>query len=605
MRAPRAFPELSNLRGRWVVCWYPRVLPRDPEDVQPLVKVTVRDVHQTDVKRAFARPAVPLTALGQLRIGTLLEDGCSTHQVSLPLKTLRVVFGADCTTSDLRPLYRQLRPRPNWFVGVSLGGSALRLPLRGRGDLWIPGLEYFSRCYGRSQEVKRILLEYPWDQAEERLFAPVPADEAALVPADVSRWRIRYGSAASRLVPADAVFLAYVRHCLYAEARAKRLFPDLDIREPATAAEEAERRRKGIVLNVAPWFLGPVRLKVRGLPLADGGFLALRVDGSSAPTRPADLSIERLVASDDPLADPEDHADSGVDSDPTVSRRRRRVSADGLPVVGSQAPAWNAREAQLLDTDFEELAPRSDVRTVRFERHRGPAARVVSSPQPSRLSGAEPGGSDQDTGVALAFSPSVPQTEDVLRDVWNALQFFKEHHPACVRRVDWFTPESGFRSSLPLGFVRFRLDGPYTARQAYPWVRLQPRVRRPRGFVVIRVGVSGGSGSEGTRNLYLVEIQRRPKGRALEKFSGLVFALERHDDSVEALRAWVDVLRRELPPRRGVFASLLEDFEDCPGDAAVFPHISLDHDRVRQETGVRNALCKMGVPRAALERSSG
>ena len=553
-------------------------------------------MHQTDVKRAFARPAVPLTALGQLRIGTVLVDGCSTAEVALPSKTLRVVFSSDCTTPDLRPLYRQLRQRPDWFVRVALGGCALRLPLRGGGDHWIPGLEYFSRCYGRSQEVKRILLECPWDQAEERLFAPVPADEAADEAADVSTWRIRYGSAASRLVPADAVFLAYVRHCVYAEARAKRLYPDLDIRQPATAAEEASRRRLGIVLDVAPWFLGPVKLKVRGLPLADGGFLALRVDGSSAPAYPADLAIERLVASDDPSADP-DHADPGVDSDSTVRRRQRRISADGLRVVGSQAPAWNAQEAQLLDTDFDELTPRREVRTVRFERRRGPAPRVVSSRRPRQLSGAKRGGSDQDTGVALAFAPS-PQTKDVLRDVWKALQFFKERYPACVRTVDWFTPEAGFRSSLPLGFVRFRLDGPYRVRQAYPWVRLQPRVRRPRGFVVIRVGVSGGSGSEGTRHLYLVEIQRR----ALEKFPGLVFDLERRDDSVEALRAWVDALRRKLPLRRGVFASLLDD---CPGKAATYQHLSLDHDRVRQETGVRNALRKMGVPRAALERSTG
>ena len=118
--------------------------------------------------------------------------------------------------------------------------------------------------------------------------------------------------------------------------------------------------------------------------------------------------------------------------------------------------------------------------------------------------------------------------------------------------------------------------------------------------------MSRGAGQDGTRHLYLVEIERRPPPFALEKFSGLIFDLERHDDSVEVLRAWVDVLRHELPPCRGVFASLIED---CTGKAAVFPHISLDHDRVRQERGVRNALRKMGVPAAALvgdsERSTG
>ena len=30
------------------------------------------------------------------------------------------------------------------------------------------------------------------------------------------------------------------------------------------------------------------------------------------------------------------------------------------------------------------------------------------------------------------------------------MHFFKERYPACVRTVDWFTPDAGFRSSLPL-----------------------------------------------------------------------------------------------------------------------------------------------------------
>ena len=119
--------------------------------------------------------------------------------------------------------------------------------------------------------------------------------------------------------------------------------------------------------------------------------------------------------------------------------------------------------------------------------------------------------------------------------------------------------------------------------------------------------MSCGAGQDETRDLYLVEVERRPPPSALEKFSGLIFDLERQADSVEVLRDWVDVLRYGLPPRRGVFASLVKD---CPGKkAAIFPHISLDHDRVRQETGIRNALRKMGVPAAGLvgdsERSTG
>ena len=597
-RSPVYFPELRGLGRRCVVCWYRAVLPDSTEDVQPLVKVTVRDLDEPDSERVFRSATVPATALGQLRIGAILHDGRRIADFLLPARTLRVVFGHGCTTRNLPPLRRQLRARPEWFTGVGLGGFALRLPLRGRGDLWIPSLEYFSRCYGRSQEVKRILLSCPWDLVEERLFAPAYADEP---PAPLT-WRIRYGAAASRLVRADAVFLAYVRHCRYAEACAKRLYADLDVRQPETSAEEPSRRRRGIHLDVRPWFLGPVKLKVRGLPLANGGFLALRVDGASAPTYPVDLAIERLVASDDGSVTDADPVDPDLKPASKPAPARRRISADGLPLVAAKAPAWDSPEALLLDTEFEELLPCREVRTVRVERRRGPEARGVPAPDPRQLSGAERYGSDSDTGVALAFSPSSPASEDVLRRVWEVLQSFKVRYPACVRTVDWFTPTDGFQSSLPLGFVRFPLDGPYSSRPALPWVRLQPRVRRPRGFAVFRVGVSCGAGQDGTRHLYVVEVERRPPPSALEKFSGLIFDLERQADSVEVLRDWVDVLRYGLPPRRGVFASLVND---CPGGKAfVFPHISLDNDRVRQETGVRNVLRKMGVPAAALTGDS-
>ena len=89
-----------------------------------------------------------------------------------------------------------------------------------------------------------------------------------------------------------------------------------------------------------------------------------------------------------------------------------------------------------------------------------------------------------------------------------------------------------------------------------------------------------------------MEIERRPPVRTVEKFSGLIFDLERHGDSVEALCAWIDCLRRELPLAGASSASLLGD---PTVDAAIYQHLSPDHDRVRQETGVRNALRRMGV----------
>ena len=97
-----------------------------------------------------------------------------------------------------------------------------------------------------------------------------------------------------------------------------------------------------------------------------------------------------------------------VDVSPTVGVADGcRGGTPGCPsrsLASTSCRCWLTTAAAAREQPAEAVF--DEVRTVRVERRRGPEARGVPAPDPRQLSGAERYGSDSDTGVALAFSPS-------------------------------------------------------------------------------------------------------------------------------------------------------------------------------------------------------
>ena len=570
--------------GRWVVVWYRQVLPRrQGDDALPLVNIALRNLGPPDGAnwREFSRLDRPVTELGCLRLGTIVEDGRVIERVDLgPCRDFPVEFpegpGGGGLIKQSKELESLTADLPSWFAGVSLGGRALAFPLPGGGSLWIPCMEFFSRFYGRSQEIKRALLAYPWQWATECLIGAEPAEPVPTESAsDPQEWRVQFGWGAPRLVPDDAVFLAHLRYSPMTQRSARRLGAQMEAAHPTIASGS----REGVYLEVEPWFSGPADLRVGGYPLPDGGFLALRLEGGTDPSGPRVVRERRRPA----RVGPGGRRKTGAAS---VDVRSRGVVLDR-----DQHPPGRTRYRRLPDEPFEVLGKRQIVEDVPSDSSApvGVGASRVPVNADEALSTAEPSGSWGGVdSVVVSASP-----RSALRDLWDALRSLWKRYPKYILNLEGYDPSSGFvPDRIPL-FI-------HLAPKPFGAPRDSTRVDRqwdggatgiPAGMVA-RAIVADDRAPHGRRALYFVVVERgvTPEGRG-KKLEGLIFELPPDGSSGGQSLAWLTKLRRELVQTRGVFGS--EVYAACPGRPELFDYLPFKHRR-RGEPTVRNAFRKMG-----------
>ena len=572
-----ARPWTPPLKGRWIVVWYRQVLPRrQGDDTLPLVNIALRNLDPRPGADwcEFSRIDRPVTELGCLRLGTILENGRVNERIELgSTRDFPVHFPDDggpiMSSTELED---QTASLPSWFAGVSLEGRALVFPLPGSGSLWIQCMEFLSRFYGRSQEIKRVLLAYPWRWATECLIG---AEPAALGSAPVpDEWRVRFGWGERRLVPADAVFLAHLRYSPLTQRLARGLDEQTDVAHPRIVSAP----RDGVYLEVEPWFSGPAILRVSGFPLPDGGFLALRLDGGTDPEGP------RVVQERDRPARDRPGRPGGADA--ASSRRWSRLVA----LDRDRSPDRGSFHVPLPDQPFDVLGVPQSVDEVLSESSgaglgesapRGDAEAVAST--------AEPSGSARGVESAVVGAP----LRSLLRDVWDVLRDLRRRYPKRILSLYWYHPSRGFVFSRSPQLVSL---APPPSAPGTGGTRVDCGPRGGVGFralLVVRVVVADDPASSDIRALYIVEIERRltPDGDA-EKFPGWIFEIAPNDDPATRLDAWLTKLRADLVRSDGVLHRELR--LACPGRAAPFSH-SPARSGPSAESAVRNAFRKMGV----------
>ena len=570
--------------GRWIVVWYRQVLPRvGANHEQPLLNIAFRNLNALtasgNAPGEFVRVDRPVTELGQLRLGTIVCDGRVTERVQLEsTQDFSVVFPEG--GGPLRELTRLQIPTavlPPWFAGVSLGGHALAFPLSGGGCLWIPCLEFLSRFYGRSQEIKRILLMYPWSWARPRLIS---SEASGPVPASSSHvWRVRFGWYARRLVSGDAVFLAHLRHSPWTQRCARRLYRQMEQAHPAAASPQST----GVYLKVDPWFSGPAQLRVSGFPLPDGGFLALRLDGGSDPPGP------RIVRERDRRAPARvRRADRGNQGRRSPSRR----SPEALE--REQPPDRRSFHIPLPDPPFEVLGVPQLVNEVTAESSDLGARSSLLPPGDvdAVSSTAEPSGSGKGIESAIIHAPP----HGALRDVWNALCRLRELYPEQIFSVHWYYPSQGFVFSDSPRLVPL-MSVPPPGEPGFGWLSVDRGTEGGgvgvRALLVVRIVIRGDSSSGGGRTLYLVEIERRLTSRGEEEnLRGVIFEFEPNGDPAPQFARWLNELRADLVLTGASFLTQL--CAACLGRAVPLIY-SPAQSGVSGEHVLRRALRTMGV----------
>lgn len=579
VRLESALPRNDKDMLTW---WYCGIFKNSEAESQPNVLVAFRTLlNSGNLSDEVTYRRIPLTALGQVRVGTVWRNGLCQAEVSLDTATFTVDYTEgnwNLTSFHQASGERSLPPYPRIIYPLKYAKDRnwlLQFTLPSGGKLIIPCLEFFTRCYGRSAELRRVLTAYSWEVSrEKKLYAPI--DEAE----EPNKWKVKLRK---RLVDSDVIFLAHAKYNTYTELAAKSIYSQIEANyDPAD--------KQPAFIQVMPWFQGPAKLKAKGIWFDEGrSFLALQIDGCSQPDG-VPIECDRENANN--VLRPDESGEPGSAWAGTPERKHIKPP-EIIDLTGDVEPDPHALSVEIEDPAFEELGePRLVIKKIR-ERAQSSSGPRIKGTDALKFSSGEAHGSGHGVGYASIHSPPVLESQGVLRDMWNAILFVKKKRPDLIQSIEWFTFDDGYRHGAIPRLIELE---PFKAEDnvdgaTRKWLYMDvTSLQAVRGILVVRVLAHG-------RPVHILEIQRRPKKKkdkngntedAEESFKGLVFVLDDHGE----IQGWLKQLLSEVREVKGVVKKLVRNY---PGSAATFKHSASGNDEVPCETAVLNALGKMGV----------
>lgn len=538
------------------------------------------------------RREVGITDLGLLQIGTIWNDWGCNRRLALQEQEFLVDFspgrwrftsqrehhldkGTPLIAQTAYPLELAERDRTQLLV----------FDMTGNQQLLVPSLEFFSRYYGRSGHVSRVLATYPWSEAEGRLYVPFEH------PSKPGEWPIKL---ASSTYNADALLLAHIKHDPYSKHAAKSIYAGL----------EAQYERHGGLAfpKIYPWFKGPATLIVQGHWLDESRFLALRIEGGSDPDGP-NIAIHRENPGKADEAAPNGAPISGWKGG---SNLRPDAAPSILNLTSDDEPDHDGNIVEVMNPVFRVIGPKREI-----VRHR--LSTAVTQPGPSipkqqadRHSPGERHGSARGTGVASFHTELVLESHGATRDVWDALQYLRATLPNQILAVGWYSAETGVvRFSDEPSTVALR---PFDAEQEVQvgtsisrWLFMDSDQSRPRGVLVSYVQTPECS-------VFMFEIERRKVARASEggrkyadeeSFCGLIVVAP----TLTCPSKWIPKVLDGIRLQRGVMERVLNY---CPSTRARdYRRSTSSTDKVAGHSTVINALSKVGIDIPKPKRSAG
>lgn len=570
---------LSKENDELIVWWYGGIKKNYKAETVPLVVVFFRKLDKNGKLGDFERRNIALTFLGLLRIGTIWKNGECNSEAVMPLINEKkyVDFTQDAwkfvspaqtaLPANKNPIDQQDYPLPfaydkNWL---------LDFPLENGKNLLIPCLEFLVRCYGRSEEVPRVLTTYGWEEANKRFYAPFDQ------PVEANTWPVKL---TSRMYNGDVVCLAHIKHDEYAERVAKNINSQIEV--------SFDKKEPFAFITVAPWFQGDAQVLICGLWVNKGKtLLALRIDGCSDPV---DVPILRDRENTNKTTVPVDTEPGQSESGwtPRLLKKQPKI----IDLTDEDEPDQGAPTVDVEEPDFVILGESRVVIDVVRERAKKTTVHTIGEGhEPKSFSSGEPHGSEKGVGNASIHARPVMESHGTLRDMWNAMRLLKRSHSNLIKSVEWFTFEDGFNSTDEPKMIGLQ---PFDKKEKVltiirNWLFYDVNNKDPRGILVARMVVAD-------KSIYIIEIERRPRSKknsegnlvdAEESFMGFILVL---DDQKE-FESWLSNFLSDVRHAKGIMQKLVAR---CPGKAAAFKHSTSKDDGVPCEAAVLNALDKVG-----------
>lgn len=578
IRCPFSYakPEVSfsgrfkDIAGDLLVLWYGTFTPNRREKTVPLVNVHFRTVDLEGSLGAFYSVPMGLPFLSYFQVGTVWRAGSiisDTLLDSLPEVSVdfspqrwRFVRASQVGLTSFKSPYKLPSSADTWLV-------EFHIDTEGKNVL-IPCVELLIRLYGRSSETSRILTTYPWPEVENRFF--YDRDET---------WPKNMVKLQRSVRQSEAVFLANLRHDEYTRLQCRKLYADLEAQFKSTRDSEETFGNS----QIAPWFVGPAKIRGSGRWINSNTFLCLRLTGASEPYGP-ELEIHRADYSTEDF-------ETGDDDDPGafITRATKTLPLDQQAELTSDlAPDTDIGTHILLSEGFKVLGERRP--TSLYVQHK-PGARgkkVLPTGDADVLSPGDPDGRGSGTGKAEIVNMEPWESSGVLVDVWLALRKLHETFPTVIDRVEWLTLDGQRGTEAPVKLVpvkEFKENEDATPEQK-AWVFLDLKSKIVRGVQILRIVCQ-------QRHFYLFEVQRRPvtvKGKPSEQ-KAQAFLIE-----LSMPPAHADVQIKRVLGLMRIFEGVFRDFNgNLTHPRQSFNHTKNKKDKILYFSCLKNNLEKLGV----------
>ena len=578
-RAKTCGADWRNPEKEYVAWWYHKILRNQKQQAQPAVEVIFREINGNELTNRYLPQKINIAELGQVQLGSIWRNKRSREIVAYEERDFIVDYTPHkwrFTSRDFEIKKNKTSAFPdsayelkyerdkNWLISFSRPDG---------GALLIPCLVFYSRCYGRSGELRRILATYPWKEASFRMFSELPPD----IQVEPNQWPVVLGKSLSN---GDTLIAAHAMHDSYTQRALSYIYPQLD---------QAYSKKQLALLKIGPWHTGMTKIRVRGVSFNNGNsFLALQIVGSSEPDGPLILRT-RKNRNDPGLLDEEGKPGEAWDGVPGIVNNPQDVDlTDGYD------PDSNTVSVELEDDDFLVIGNRRQVKKIKTDTTKSTSGSPGDDHIPGQFATSETLGDGDNVGSASTHSNTVYVSEGILKDFWDALNLYKVERDGYILNVDWFTFEDGFSSAeepkaialKPFSETELELLG--TARKSWPYIDFKNR--EMRGVLVTRVITAN-------EVLYFIEIQRKQTSVAVtnkvnekdsEGYKGLAIHLENENDFLEVLNHYLSQVRIHY----GVVGNI--DF-DSKCKTYAFPHYPLRKKKEHYiyQAAVKNAFKKI------------
>jgi len=527
---------------------------------------------------------IPITWLVIVQLGTIWKDGYRTHELVLEKARFEVNFDPEhWQISSHAESSEDLYPRSLYSNKYSNDRNKyLELDLNNSGKLLIPCLEFYTKMYGTSSELRRVLAAEGWSanvfDPANPLYAPPPAKRN---PDD---WVV---SLSKKIPDSDAVFLAHALYDPVARTAARSVYVQLESNHKGSST-------KLKFLDIVPWFVGPATLKVEGVYFNSGrSFLCLRIVGGSHPTIPRNEIVHDRANS----SRVKDSAETSKKDAPWPKiAKQQNIDPIDVTITGDSPPSQNTSTLDLDSNVFEIIGTQRATVAVSSALNASSVKKAFIETTNDVYSAGGEHGTLDNIGRAAINTPIELDSNGFIHELWETLLYLCKKYPDVIRSIESFNYEDGFTGSSPPKLISLaptkniiEIYSKQRKKRQLSWPYLIPGYRNPRGLLVVRLKIERDY-------YYLFEIEPRTNVDApdkLKKHSGLIAKLSGEENTMKILETLIPRIRDS----QGVFKKCLPLMPDF---AETYRHVPSRRNTLSAvyrpyEAAMKNAISKTGI----------